>query len=135
MLLTNKLKLIRYLNKRDKRIKFARADDKYTSNLALKKAKQLLWQINSKHLPLVQNATYCYSFVWTLEEPYENKKYYVVDIYDDITYARVLNNPAEIYSSPQFKDKVQYSKLYNNINKILTDFLNGELGNGKQNNR
>ena len=122
MLLTNKLKLINHLNKRDERIKFKRADGKVTSNSALKKATQLLWRVNSKYLPLVQNATYCYSFVWTSGEA-ENKKYYVVDIYDDVTYARVLSNPAEIYNSPQFEDGVQYAKLYNNINRILSDFL------------
>ena len=115
--------MINYLDKRDKRIKFEKDEYKYTSLPALKKAKQLLWKISLKRLPILQNASYCYSFVWSSNSPYENRKYYVVDIYDDITYARVLKNPADIYSLPQFKDKVPYTKIYNNINRIVKRFL------------
>ena len=120
-MLLKKLEMLSYINKRDKRIKFKRDQDTYsydTSAAALKKAKQLLWKIKSKHLPLLQNASYCYSFVWTSGEA-DEKKYYVVDIYDNATYARILKNPAEIYSKPQLKDKVPYAKLYENINRIL----------------
>lgn len=127
-MLLKKLEMISYLNRRDKKIKFFRAEDKYTSWLAAKKARQLLWKVKSNHMPLLQNASYCYSFVWTSEESYENenknksKKYYVVDIYDYSTYARILENPAEIYKSPEIKDKVPYIKLYNNINRIVKKF-------------
>jgi hypothetical protein len=61
--------------------------------------------------------------VWSSGKSYEGKKYYVVDIYDDTTYARILQNPAEIYSPPQYKDKIPYTKLYVNINRIVKDFL------------
>ncbi|MCL2774297.1 MAG: hypothetical protein FWD71_13240 [Oscillospiraceae bacterium] len=125
-MLMKKLEMINYLNKRDKKIKFRKAEDKYTSLPAAKKARQLLWKINSGHLPLLQNASYCYSFVWILaglDNLYENKKYYVVDIYDDKTYARILKNPAEIYRLPQAGDKIPYTKLYNNINRIVKSFL------------
>jgi len=122
-MLLKKLEMMNYLDKRDKRIKFERDEYKYTSIPALQKAKQLLLKIKSKHLPLLQNASYCYSFVWSFGKTYETRKYYVVDIYDDITYARILNDPAEIYNSPQFKDKVPYIKLYNNINRIVKRFL------------
>ena len=124
IMLLKKLEMLNYLNKRDKRIKFKRAENTYsydTSGTALKKAKQLLWKIKAKQLPLLQNASYCYSFVWVFGESHENKKYYVVDIYDNTTYARILKNPAEIYSTPQLQDKVSYSKLYNNINRILVN--------------
>jgi len=122
-MLLKKLKMISYLNKRDARIKFNKSDSKYTSVWAMKKAKQLLWKVRSNRLPLLQNATYCYSFVWTSGKTYADRKYYVVDIYDNATYARVLRNPAEIYSAPQFEDKISYTKLYNNINKIVENFL------------
>jgi len=124
-MLIKKLEMINYLNKRDRTLKFRRSEDKltYTSSLARQKARQLLWKIKSKHLPLLQNASYCYSFVWTSGESYENKKYYVIDIYDDITYARVLTNPAEIYNFPQSKDKIPYDNIYNNINRIIKNFL------------
>jgi hypothetical protein len=121
-MLLKKIEMINYLNKRDKRIKFQKSDGKYTSLSAMRKAKQLLWKIRSDYLPLLQNATYCYSFVWTSGKSYENRKYYVVDIYDYITYARVIQNPAEIYSLPQAEDKISYTKLYNNINRIIKDF-------------
>ena len=120
-MLLKKLEMLNYISKRDKRIKFKRDQDTYsydTSAAALKKAKQLLWKIKAKHLPLLQNASYCYSFVWTSCEA-DEKKYYVVDIYDNATYARFLKNPAEIYGKPQLKDKVPYAKLYENINRIL----------------
>ena len=123
-MLLKKLELIGYLNTRDTREKFEKANDKFTSRHALIKAEQLLWKIKSKHLPLLQNASYCYSFVWTVGERYENRKYYVVDIYDNTTYARTITNPAEIYSPPEFKDKIPYTKLYNNINRIIKNFLN-----------
>ena len=122
-MLLKKLEMINYLDRRDKRLKFERDEYKYTSIPALKKAKLLLWKINGKYLPIMQNASYCYSFVWSSGKSYENRKYYVVDIYDDITYARILQNPADIYSSPQFKDKIPYTKLYNNINRIIKRFL------------
>jgi len=122
-MLRKKLEMISYLDKRDKRIKFERDEYKCTSLPALQKARQLLAKIKSKHLPLLQNASYCYSFVWSSGESYENRKYYVIDIYDDITYARVLQNPADIYSFPQFKDKIPYAKLYDNINRIVKRFL------------
>ena len=122
-MLFKKLKMINYLNRRDKRIKFERAEDKFTSFHALRKAKQLLWKIKSNHLPLIQNASYCYSFIWASGEIYEDKKYYVVDIYDATTYARILKNPAEIYSAPELKDKISYAKLYNNINRLVKNFL------------
>jgi len=122
-ILTKKLEMINYLKKRDKRIKFERAEDKFTSFRAMKKAEQLLWKIKSKHLPILQNASYCYSFVWTSGESYEDKKYYVVDIYDATTYARVLKTPAEVYSLPELKDKIPYVKLHNNINKLVKNFL------------
>ena len=121
IMLLKKLEMLNYLNRRDKKIKFKRDRNTHsydTSVPALKKAKQLLWKIKSKHLPLLQNASYCYSFVWIAGEA-ENKKYYVVDIYDSATYARIIKNPADIYSMPQFKDKVPYDKLYKNINRIL----------------
>jgi len=124
--------MINYLNKRDSRVKFNQPGNKRTSAWALKKAKQLLWKVRSNRLPLLQNATYCYSFVWTSDGVYEERQYYVVDIYDDITYARVLQNPAEIYNAPQFKDKISYTKLYNNINRIIKNFLksyDGEYNN------
>jgi len=121
-MILKKLKMLLYISKRDTRIKFEKAEDKFTSRHALIKAKQLLWKTKSKHLPLLQNASYCYSFVWASGGAYEDRKYYVVDIYDDTTYARVIENPAEIYSPPQFKDKVQYTKLYKNINKIIKNF-------------
>ena len=123
-MLLKKLEMISYLHKRDTRMKFEKAGEKFTSRQALAKAAQLLWKINSKHLPLLQNASYCYSFVWTSEDAYEDRRYYVVDIYDDITYARTLDNTAEIYSLPQFKDKVPYAKLYNSINGLVKNFLN-----------
>jgi len=126
IMLLKKLEMIRYLSKRNKKIKFRKSEDKCTSLLATKKAKQLLWKINSDHLPLLQNASYCYSFVWILagvDNCYENRKYYVVDIYDDKTYARMLKNPAEIYRLPQSGDKISYTKLYNNINQIVKSFL------------
>ena len=122
-MLLKKLELISYLNKRDARIKFEKAGDKFTSRNALVKAEQLLWKIKSTHLPLLQNASYCYSFVWTSGDVYEDRRYYVVDIYDDATYTRILENPAEIYSSPHFKDKISYTKLYNNINSLVKKFL------------
>ena len=122
-MMIKKLEIINYLNKRDKRIKFQKSDDKYTSIPALKKAKQLLWKIRSSRLPILQNATYCYSFVWSSGKSYENKKYYVIDIYDDTTYARLLQNPAEIYKLPEFEDKISYTKLYNNINRIIKHFF------------
>lgn len=122
-MILKKLEIINYLNKRDKRIKFDRSEFKYTSLPALKKAKQLIWKVSSKKLPILQNASYCYSFVWVSGESYENKQYYVVDIYDEITYARTLKNPAEIYNLPQFKDKIPFVKLYSNINRVLKKFL------------
>ena len=122
-MLAKKLEMIHYLNKRDKRIKFKSSDDKFTSFPALIKAKQLLWKVHSDRMPLLQNATYRYTFVWVAGQAYNEKKYYVIDIYDDNTYARILKNPSEIYVSPQFKDKVSYSKLYNNINRIIKDFF------------
>ena len=126
-MLLKKLEMINYLNKRDKRIKFEKSECKFTSLQAMKKATQLLWKIKAKHLPLLQNASYCYSFIWTSGEAYEDKKYYVVDIYDDITYARILENPAEIYDPPEFKDKILYVKLYNNINRLVKNFLNQKV--------
>ena len=122
-MLLKKLEIINYLNKRDKRIKFKKSADKYTSADALRKAKQLIWKVRSKHLPILQNASYCYSFVWTSAGLYENRKYYIVDIYDDITYARILENPAEIYKLPQRKDRIPYIKLYDNINIIVKRFI------------
>jgi len=126
-MLLKKIEMINYLNKRDKRIKFEKSEHKFTSLYAKKKAKQLLWKIKAKQLPLLQNASYCYSFVWIAGEAYENKKYYVVDIYDHITYARILENPAEIYSLPEFKDKISYAKLYNNINAHIKKFLSKKM--------
>jgi len=123
MTLRKKLEMIDYLNKRDKRIKFQKSYEKCTSFLAWKKAKQLLWKIRAKHLPILQNTSYCYSFVWSSGESYENKRYYVIDIYDNITYARVLKNPSDIYVLPQYKDKIPYTKLYFNINRIVKIFL------------
>jgi len=122
-MLLKKLKMLNYINKRDKRIKFQKSDEKYTSVNALKKARQLLWKIKSNNLPLLQNATYCYCFVWTFEKPYENKIFYVVDIFDDITYVRILENPAKIYNLPDFRDKIPYTKLYNNINRAVKNFM------------
>ena len=122
LMLLKKLELIKYLNKRDKRLKFKKPET-YTSAAAVKKASQLLWKINSRCLPLLQNASYCCTLVWISNDVYENRKYYVVDIYDNITYARVLKNPAEIYSTPEYTDRIQYCKLYNNINRIVKDFL------------
>jgi hypothetical protein len=121
--LFKKLEMIYYLHKRDKRIKYEKSQEKFTSTDAFKKAKQLLWKIKSSRLPILQNASYCYSFVWTAGKSFENKKYYIVDIYDNMTYARVLCNPAEIYNLPQNKDKIPYVKLYNNINRIIKDFF------------
>jgi len=118
-----KLEMISYLNKHDKKRKFRRSDDKFTSCHAMIKTKQILWKVNSRHLPLLQNASYCYSLVWSSGDKYEDKKYYVVDIYDDVTYARTLKNPAEIYNAPEFKDKVSYAKLYKNINRLVKIFL------------
>jgi len=123
-MILKKLEMLVYISKRDTRIKFEKAEDKFTSRHALIKAKQLLWKIKLKHLPILQNASYCYSFVWTSGDLYECRRYYVIDIYDDVTYARILENPAEIYSPPEFKDKVQYTKLYNNINRVIRNFLN-----------
>jgi len=123
-MLFKKLKMIAYIKKRDKRIKFRQSEDKFTSLHAMKKAAQLLWKVSSKYLPIIQNASYCYSFIWTSGEAYEDKKYYVVDIYDDITYARILKNPAEIYNSPKYTDKIPYTKLYNNINRLVKNFIN-----------
>ena len=123
MMLKKKLEMISYIHGRDRRRKFMRSDYKFTSRQAMIKAEQLLWRINSKYLPLLQNASYCYCFVWTSGEKYEDKKYYVVDIYDNNAYARILENPADIYSAPEFKDKVSYPKLYNNINRIVKNFL------------
>ena len=123
-MILKKLELIGYLNKRDTRTKYEKSKFNFTSFVAKIKAEQLLWKIKAKHLPLLQNASYCYSFVWTVGEKFETRKYYVVDIYDHITYARVLDNPAEIYRLPEFKDKVPYTKLYNNINRIIKKFIN-----------
>ena len=123
MTLTKKIEMITYINHRDRRIKFQKSDERCTSLLARKKAKQLLWKIKSKYLPILQNTSYCYSFVWSSGKIFEYKKYYVVDIYDNITYARVLDNPSDIYALPQYKDKVPYTKLYVNINRIVRDFL------------
>ncbi|MCL2098971.1 MAG: hypothetical protein FWH24_00860 [Oscillospiraceae bacterium] len=122
-MLIEKIKMLNYLNKRDKRIKFKKSENKFTSFFALKKARQLAWKIKSKYLPILQNASYCYSFVWVSKEAQGNKKYYVVDIYDYVTYARVLKNPSEIYKLPEFTDKISYTKLYNNINGIIGNFL------------
>ena len=123
--------MIRYIVKRDKRIKFKRAEDKFTSGHAMKKAVQLLWKVKSAHLPLLQNASYCYSFIWTSGESYAEKEYYVVDIYDDITYARILKNPANVYNAPEFKDKISYAKLYKNINRFIKNFVNQKKGSGQ----
>ena len=123
-MLLKKLEMLSYLKKRDKRIKFDKSEDKFTSLRAMEKAEQLLWKVNSKNLPILQNASYCYSFVWISGETYEDRRYYVVDIYDHTTYARILENPADIYSPPDFKDKVSYTKLYNNINRRVRNFLN-----------
>lgn len=122
-MLLKKLEIINYLNRRDKRDKFEKSEEKYTSLPALKKAKQLLWKIKSKYLPLLQNASYCYSFVWSSQDNGENKKFYVIDIFDDVTYTRTLENPADIYKLPQFKDKVPFTKVYNNINRNVKEFL------------
>jgi hypothetical protein len=122
-MMQKKLEMLNYLNKRDKRIKFMRDEYKYTSLIALRKAKQLLWKIKANRLPLLQNASYCYSFVWIAGKSYECRKYYVVDIYDNITYARTLKNPSEIYKLPEHKDKVPYAKLYDSINKRIKKFL------------
>jgi hypothetical protein len=127
-MLMKKIEMINYINRRDKKIKFRNSGEKFTSQLAGKKAAQLLWKIRANRLPILQNASYCYSFVWHCRESgakgtHEKKRYYVVDIYDNMTYARTLNNPAEIYYPPQIKDRVSYTKLYNNINRIVKDFL------------
>jgi len=73
-MLLKKLEMLSYLNKRDKRIKFEKSEDKFTSLRAMEKAGQLLWKINSKNLPILQNASYCYSFVWISGETYEDRK-------------------------------------------------------------
>ncbi|MCL1858601.1 MAG: hypothetical protein FWF92_05145 [Oscillospiraceae bacterium] len=123
-MIIKKLKMINYMNKRNKTIKFQKSEEKYTSLIAMKKARQLLWKIKSHQLPLLQNATYCYSFIWTSEKSSENKKFYVIDIFDDITYARILEEPSKIYNLPQYKDKIPYTKLYNNINRVVKNFIN-----------
>ena len=122
-MLLEKLRIINYLNKRDTRDKFEVSDEKYTSCLALQKAKQLLWKVKSTQLPILQNASYCYSFVWSTQDNTGHKKFYVIDIFDNITYARTLENPAEIYNLPNIRDKVPFAKIYNNINRNVKDFL------------